>query len=34
MCPYAQRVWIVLEELGVPYDRIEVNLAAISEAIR
>ena len=26
MCPYAQRVWIVLEELGVDYDRLEVNL--------
>ena len=26
MCPYAQRVWIVLEELKVPYERVEVNL--------
>lgn len=26
MCPYAQRVWIVLEELGVDYERLEVNL--------
>lgn len=26
MCPYAQRVWILLEELGVPYERQPVNL--------
>ena len=26
MCPYAQRVWIVLEELGVPYERVAVDL--------
>lgn len=26
MCPYAQRVWIVLNELNVPYRRMTVNL--------
>ncbi len=26
MCPYAQRCWIVLEELGVPYLPTAVNL--------
>lgn len=24
-CPFAQRVWITLEELGIPYQYIEVN---------
>lgn len=26
MCPYAQRVWIVLEELGVPYNKTLIDL--------
>jgi len=26
MCPYAQRVWILLEELGLPYTRLTVDL--------
>lgn len=24
-CPYAQRAWIALEELGIPYSTVEVN---------
>lgn len=31
MCHYAQRVWIVLEELGVPYERRPVNLRDAAE---
>lgn len=30
MCPYAQRCWIVLEELGVGYERRAVNLMSNS----
>ncbi|KAJ1633933.1 glutathione S-transferase [Pavlovales sp. CCMP2436] len=26
LCPYAQRVWIALEELGVPYNTIDIDL--------
>ena len=26
MCPYAQRCWIALEELGVPYERVPIDL--------
>ena len=31
MCPYAQRCWIVLEELGVPYEARKVDLRGNAE---